>query len=299
MKAPYEQGMHLANKITNCAQVHEAIRSESHPCREVVSEQSLQIHALRQRPEPWFGNLHQAKVLFVSSNPSINTEGAEFGEIFPTYNWTPEESASFFVNRITDAHDSPVTFGHATEPNFLTRSHDGEYRNGLKNPKRPQSTWNMIHNRAKEILGREANPRINYALTEVVHCKSRGEAGVKKAAQFCSQQWMPEILESSPAKIIVILGSQARDSFAIPVLKARPDFGSYETYSFLSQDERLRRDIFKTSYAGRERLVIFNWHPNNRGFDKVLSKVYGEKGLEYFQTFLEGIPDVDGTSEVG
>ena len=168
--------LELAKQICDCPEVELAIGNPQHPCSEVVAEQTKLIELGifskhdRQRPEPWIGPILSAPLLFISSNPSISDEAGNVREDFPTYGWNPEMSADFFVNRFNnEINPMHATFNHPTEPNFLVRCLDGEYRSGMKQQKSPQSTWNSIYNRAQELLGPAANPNENYALTELVH----------------------------------------------------------------------------------------------------------------------------------
>jgi hypothetical protein len=196
----------LAGAIASCTSVHEAIANPNHPCSKVVREQSklIDVELKRQRPEPWMGGLAKADLLFVSSNPSINEDPYPLGEVFPTYEWSETDSADFFVNRCNpDSEKVKVTFGTDSQPNFLTLCYDGEYRSGVSNPKRPQPTWKNTHDRAVELLGADAHPHFNYAITEIVHCKSKDAIGVQEASSHCVQKWMNSIFE--------VISSQSRN----------------------------------------------------------------------------------------
>ncbi len=289
--------LRLAEEVCDCREVSNALSSSSHPCHEVVSVQGLTLEpATRQRPEPWFGNLQSAKVLFISSNPSINEDHGDQREEFPTYEWEPERAARFFVERITTRDDSPVTFDHAEEKNFLTRCLDGEYRSGVTQPKKPQPTWNNTHERALELLGPEADPRSNYAITEVVHCKSRMGRGVEASAAFCTDMWMTRILEASQANVVVLLGRHVRDKFALSRLGSAPDFGNGSSYSVMQPIDRCLRDTFVSDYGGRNRVYLFNWHPTAMKL-RTLSKVYGQGAVHALQRVAQGSVPVPVTSE--
>lgn len=64
------------------------------------------------------------------------------------------------------------------------------------------------------------NPGKDYALTEVVHCKSRKNEGVKQALKECSDRYLSRVLSHSDAKVIVCLGvlveQIVREKLAIP-----------------------------------------------------------------------------------
>lgn len=299
---PYDQGMNdkeLALNIGSCPEVQVALKNASHPCHKVVSEQNgiieLEIH--RQRPEPWIGSLATAKLLFLSSNPSISDDLGVTREDFPTYQWTNEQAADFFVNRFNpDVEPVHVTFNHEIEPDFLTRSLDGEYRNGIKNPKKSQPTWKQTHARAIELLGKEAHPHLNYAITEIVHCKSKDARGVEAASTLCIEKWLEKIFQTSPASIVVALGSKVRDYFLHPILSFDSEFGLHKGYSSLSQEIRSLRDIRLTDFGGSSKLIVFNWHPTAMEL-KPLNEVYGEKVTNWLSSIVLGVGTIPNSKE--
>jgi hypothetical protein len=78
----------------------------THPCQRVVGVQAgvpLEEHHL---PEPWSGHLASAPILFVSSNPSINTS-----EDYPQWGWTDAGIVDFFDNRFGGGRKAWVTDG--------------------------------------------------------------------------------------------------------------------------------------------------------------------------------------------
>ena len=288
----------LALAISSCTEVCTALREKDHPCYKVVHEQTklIEVEIKRQRPEPWMGALAKANLLFVSSNPSINEDPYPLGEVFPTYEWSESDSADFFTKRCDpEEKEVKVTFNKKGQPNFLTLCYDGEYRSGVSNPKRPQPTWKNTHDRAVELLGSVAHPHHNYAITEIVHCKSKDAKGVKEASSFCIEKWMGPIFITSPAKVVILLGSKVRDYYAKPVLGAPQNFGDSEKYAELSQKERALRDIFVETVGGINRVFVFNWHPVHAGL-RVFRKVYGDKLVDWLTATLEGkaeVPDKD------
>ena len=290
----------LAGAIASCASVHEALANPNHPCSKVVGEQSklIDVELKRQRPEPWMGGLAKADLLFVSSNPSINEDPYPLGEVFPTYEWSETDSADFFVNRCNpDSEKVKVTFGTDSQPNFLTLCYDGEYRSGVSNPKRPQPTWKNTHDRAVELIGADAHPHFNYAITEIVHCKSKDAIGVQEASSHCVRKWMNSIFEVSPAKVVILLGSKVRDFYARPILNAPSGFGEFQSYGELSQKERATRDIFVQTVGGQPRLFIFNWHPTFAGL-RIFRKVYGNDLVDWISSILAGEESIPTNQEL-
>jgi hypothetical protein len=89
--------------------------------------------------------METAPILFVGPNPSFNPN-----EPFPTRSTSDEEIEPFFT----------TGFDHSREASHY---------------------WTMLRSIAKDLLGRPPRPGYDYALTEVVLCKSTDERGVQKA----------------------------------------------------------------------------------------------------------------------
>jgi len=295
----------LAREIASCASVSEALLSTSHPCSKVVREQDklISVEIKRQRPEPWFGNLEQAKLLFVSSNPSINEDPYPLGEVFPTYEWSEDESANFFVNRCNQDKNPPyVTFKDSKHANFSTLCHDGEYRGKGGEKNQPVDTWLGIHMRAMEILGPDCHPHFDYALTEVVKCKSKSEMGVKSASAKCKDMWMSRVLNASTAQVIVVIGAKSRDNFAHKIEGIPSDFGTNpKTYAQLSTHARALRDIKISNFGGKARVYVYNWLPTSYIPEKKemlqLKRVYGERVVNWLSDVAHARTEVPKTNE--
>ena len=221
---------------------------------------------MRQRPEPWIGNLQNSKVLFVSSNPSISDDpDVSIRENFPTFGISDDDSANFFINRFDGTSGTPhATFNFGKLANFLFRSNDGKYRGKGNSFNKPIETWQGVYERAKEILGEACDPTENYALTEVVKCKSKKEEGVKEASTTCIEKWMGKVMDVSPAKLVVIIGAPARNNFAHKIADLGSDFGTDSRgYEQLGQRGRALRDIKISDFGGKRRIYVFNWHPTS------------------------------------
>jgi len=201
----------LALKIARCKDVATARADVSHSCHKLVNLQPNPDDY--QLPEPWFGNLEGAEVLFIASNPSINPTIGPLAEVYPRANWSDTDIVEWVVRRVDQTWDEvPVTFRRPPHKDFVVRCENGDYRNDGTKPFSPQPSWNGVHKRAIELLGSNAAPDRNYALTEVVHCKSKAAAGVHEALSYCGGRWMDEIVKSAQnVRMIVLLGSHARN----------------------------------------------------------------------------------------
>lgn len=141
-------------------------------------------------------------MVFLSSNPSISTvaDGQPPGtaEAYPVAGCSDDHIADYLGRR----------FDPAVLPRpFVRDNHylqlDGQYA------VRPTRFWVSINKRATEILGPGADPSRNYAMTEIVHCKSTGERGVTEAAPTCTGHYLDAIFRLTAAPVVVVVGKQA------------------------------------------------------------------------------------------
>ena len=199
--------------ITRCPELAKARAGVSPSCSKIARLQpSDEYHV----PEPWSGRIDTAPILFVSSNPSISES-----EHYPTPSWTDAHTVDFFQRRFDqNAGYSYIAF-------------------------RKVRFWTSVRPRAEEILNREAIPGEDFALTELVHCKSRGEQGVREALPACSEMWLAPVMKRSAASIVILLGSQARDAC-----------------TRLWQLDSRRSVHFDVPIAGQRRAIVVLPHPN-------------------------------------
>ena len=200
--------------ITRCPELKTARAIGAHPCSKIAR---VQPQAVYQVPEPWSGHIETAPILFLASNPSIDEN-----EIFPNASWGEEDTINYFQRRFDP------------DAGYVSRRAYNKVR-----------FWTGVRARAKEILQREAVPGKDFALTELVHCKSRQEQGVSEALSLCSKLWLPAIMEHSGARIIILLGAFARNACA-----------------HLWKLDSRQSVQFDVSIAGRSRAVVILPHPN-------------------------------------
>lgn len=185
----------LLLKIARCEDVNDYLQSTmdgNHPCKEICSVQPPKDHCF-QVPEPWRGDIENAPLLFVSSNPSL-----DFSDDSPTW----DQPDPYIVDYYHRGFPSPGF------PKI-------RLRNGQLSS-RPVSFWARVNSIAKTLYGASkvtVTPGKDFAITELVHCKSQSQTGVAKALSHCSKGYMCNILDLSGAKVIVALGAHARDYF--------------------------------------------------------------------------------------
>jgi hypothetical protein len=137
-----------------------------------------------QLPEPWNGHLDTAKLLFISSNPSV---GGKLPKDLQTAaskaHWTTWETSD---DAIVDRAENQFGERPMTEP-----------------------YWARIKDRAQELFEDEVRPRCHYAITEAVRCKSLAAKGVHQALPTCTRRYLLRTIELSGARVVVGVGAHA------------------------------------------------------------------------------------------
>jgi len=146
--------------------------------------------AERQVPEPWNGDLARAPILFVSSNPSISEV-----EDYPTDRWSDDAIVDFFEHR----------YGR-----WMAEGTKGLRKDGTRGKANP--FLSSSKKTAERLLERPPIPGIDYAVTEVMHCKSKKEQGVPAALGECTRRHLGRILHAAGAKVVVVLGGRANEA---------------------------------------------------------------------------------------
>ena len=250
--------MNLLEQITRCPIVKECFASpgSDHACSKIVQVQRQKSLENFQVPEPWSGHLEKAPIIFLSSNPSISES-----EEYPLGCWTEDQIADFFENR----------FGGGKKQ-WIKNGVHGLQKSTEEQPSHGKAThfWVEVRERAKELLERDVNPGEDYTLSELVHCKSLAEEGVKEALEECTKRYFEPIVRLSGARIIVVLGSKARE-----IVKGK--LGIPADIHLFGPEE-----VF-----GCKRLVVFMPHPSSFGH-RSFAKCLTEEELGALRNLLRG-----------
>lgn len=218
-------------RIARCPNVRLCLETDasSHPCSEIVHFQVAKFGVTSyedfQLPEPWTGEIDRAPILFIGSNPSIGFDKHSLG--------------SSTDHEVWDSHHHVFGGGlkdYTIEGKYTTNP-DGE-RN-LPHV----ATWAGVRKRAEELIpDRPVVPGIDYALTEVVHCKSLHEIGVNRALKTCTDLHFDSVMHVAVAPVLVALG-KARDRIR-------------QMYDIPNTPGIVEMEI-----GGRPRLIAFLGHP--------------------------------------
>ena len=160
---------------------------ESNPYLKIVTEQINETMPEMHLPEPWNGHLSKARVMVISSNPSLNSS-----EDFPTKKWMDDEIVNFFDNRFADNR-------------MLKSIYWTKIANCIK-------MCSIIPDSAKNLSTYEFLNKF-VVCTEIVHCKSEGEEGVVCACIHEEEKFLEKIISLFSGELIIILGSKAKRLF--------------------------------------------------------------------------------------
>lgn len=245
--------------IVRCPTLAGYLRGEAAgSCRSIIAVQSdasgdPAAEGQRQVPEPWTGHLGSSPLLFLASNPGISHV-----EVYPTGGRPDAEYIDFFTRRFDP--DRSWT----QEGNRYLRW-DGTYSNAVR-------YWSFVRNRATELLGCQVEPGRDYALAEVVHCKSPNEIGVAEARSHCAKEFLFDLLGLSGARLVVVHGVHAAAAVrALDGLVLGPVRADWP---------ELQRE------RGRDRFYLFQPHPNERGAEKVYSRALPSDLLSHLQSLF-------------
>ena len=246
----------LMQRIAACENL---VGARPHPaCACVAAVQDGRVAGQRQVPEPWRGSL-DAPILFVSSNPSL-----DFADDSPTlHQWNTDQArCEAYFERGFPSNGFP-----------RTRLHTGDLSPSWVR------FWASCRARAAELLDlprAQVKPGTHFALTELVHCKSRDETGVDKAAPECIRRhWLDDPSPGSPnrglstlhgAALVIALGKVAHDALHI-----RPG--------------KLHRD---RGHRGQDVLMIALPHPNARAVPKSVRLNYKEPAWQEVVRHMAG-----------
>ncbi|WP_157359163.1 hypothetical protein [Arthrobacter sp. Soil782] len=244
----------LALSVARCPEVPLAAEDPTHPCHKVVHSQD-QYEGPFQVPEAWAGKLETAKVVFLSSNPAISAGVPDapapykrLAEMYPTADWEDERVADFMLNRFDGQQEKWVN------EKLQHLKVDGESRG------RVEGYWSWVKQQTEALVGSDRPWYEHVAMTEIVHCKSGSEDGVKQAADHCSSMHMDRILTATPANLIIVVGIQARDR----LLRAYPEVALQ--FPRFGQDDKTTgrvdpsQSVIEMNLGGKPRTVCYLWH---------------------------------------
>lgn len=221
--------------------------SGENPCRAIINYQSPN-NSHWQIPEPWNGNIESAPILFLLSNPSYSDD-----EVYPDYPknipsakksltgecWEKSDIEDFFENRFKSSADVnqyverlkvlnrdgsrgklvrtwkilckyafALKYGNTAKFQSI-RSRDVK-KYGLIEVVENDNTYKIIDDNSSTYTVKAGE---DFALTEIVKCKSKDEEGVSSARKECSNRYLDRVLSLFKGETLCIAGFQAQKVF--------------------------------------------------------------------------------------
>jgi hypothetical protein len=248
--------MDLFSDITNCDNIKQVYNcTDGCICDEIIRYQKTSYNDF-QIPEPWTGNLDEADVLFISSlNP-----GYDKNENYPSYKWGQNEIMNFFENRFNNRR--------YTSKEFKPLDKTGE---NLKMP----HYWSEVQNILELITGTNQGLGYKrYAMTEIVHCKSKKWTCFKKSGRAiqkeCENKFLKRILDITNASVIICFGSEAKDYF-------------WSRFKNIYQENS---NFIETVWNDKKRIIVFLGQPGSSQPRMDIIKKELEKIKEYIPVKL-------------
>ena len=178
-----------------------------------------------QIPEPWNGDIENAPKLFVGLNPGFLDV-----ELYPKLGnqyWTLA-NGEFDTAKVEDffEHRFNSSYKYVQYPN-KTKIVPEDYKS-LKG----RTFWAYVKSIADKILNTSnSNPGVDFAITEIVHCKSKNIACIPaKCYEECLNKHFDNILSiAQNLKFKVIIGQPARERISKHFGIVSPD--KYQWYN--------------------------------------------------------------------
>lgn len=174
------------------------------PCHAMFKSQHVQDAARMQIPEPWIGDIENARLLFIGINPHLdhNEKYPRLSDPFwgDGTNWRRRRVEDFFEKRF----DPSLAYTRRdTEGRFQAMLNDGRWSKAVK-------YWGYLHRQAIIALeSTNVTPGVDYALMEGVCCKSGNQADIPDY-RCCCQYWQPILRLARNVERVVIVGGLPR-----------------------------------------------------------------------------------------
>lgn len=244
--------------------------AEFSPCSKVIDSQQAKNPGGFHIPEPWNGDISTSRILFLSINPGITPR-----ELYPRSGndywmdgrgWNTDRVEQFFEGRFdrTLPYVKYRDGGHA----FKIKMESDDPDKGVV------GFWPYVFKMANTLIP-GADPLKDFALTELVHCKSEDSSYVNNTCyKQCMDKYLQDIFSlAEKAEYVVFIGRPVRENI----------IGHYGFHSPVKQRWYRTRRL-----NGRELLVTFVDH-NNAFADESGFRAYGVLPVPQDRTTLEEI----------
>lgn len=195
--------------IINCGIHH---FSAPGPCSSVIHSQGGSITDFHV-PEPWNGNIDSARILFVSINPGYSPD-----ELFPrTGNPYWMSGSEFNTSKVEEYFEHRFDLNYLKYPmcpyvDYKKGGHAFKIRMENRPPKSVRGFWTYVFKMANTLIP-GADPVKDFAITELVHCKSRDTNFITDACiDQCMMKHFAKVLaQAKNVEYVVFIGRSVRE----------------------------------------------------------------------------------------
>ena len=188
-------------------------------CAKVLTSQSAVSKGDFHIPEPWNGDICSAKVLFVSLNPGFSR-----GELFPRFGYLYWRSGPIFNNSKVEAFFEGRFDLNQPYVTYKNGGHAFKIRMENYSLKSVRGFWTYVFNMARVLIP-NADPLRDFAITELVHCKSSKVSFIDPPCyELCMGRYLNKIFSiASNVQYVIFIGGSVRNhvcdyySFSSPV----------------------------------------------------------------------------------
>lgn len=253
-------GMDVDHDYSAQAGAHRAARAQA----EKLGPAKRRKKPDMQLPEPWSGDIERCRILFIGNHPPVDEWGkcptaGVWGKSSSSV-WGDDEVVDFFAKRFQKFARRDPAGGR-----WEIMDEAGAMRYcGYRSP-----TWELCYNGARVLLGGKVIPGVDYAVTDIAHCKTKRYNCMTTAKcmttayiESQSDRWLRRIIKAAEKlEYVWVYGEPAKKVV------------EYEY--FKGEDQEFYREIPASDGNGRELTFIF-WrdptefiHPGVSSFEGV------------------------------
>lgn len=226
--------------------------SDDNPCRAIIAYQNQKEFAQNhwQVPEPWNGKIETARVLFLLSNPACSSKEVypdypmhvpSFKKSLSGNGWKPSDIEAFFECRFNSKDNEgrgyvenlkvlttnggrdkrvrtwnalcryafAIIYGNKIKHGSILNK---DKKKGLVSELAVDNTYTITDKRG-DHTEYTIRPGVDFAITEIVKCKSKKEEGVSSAMAKCVGLYLDRVLSLFKGDTICVAGKMAKNVF--------------------------------------------------------------------------------------
>jgi hypothetical protein len=254
----------LLLEISNCRNFFD----DKTDCNKMI----MNAHTDMYLPVPWQGHIVPTRILFISSNPSPLKNGC-----LPLKDWPSLKISDFFECRFCQRREH-AKYGDWAEEGIRYRimpespvsfNSSVPYWRDIKKTAEVMLSLYLLGNKRDHVV-----PGCDYAITEIVHCYSKNQVGVRELKRTCSEKYFKRIIEL-PARdkvVFAVVGEHARE----------------HVNKLYDLDLKIG-DIVELNILRKQRLLVALPHPGyftDKGGKKGIEYILKPEDLKRIQEFL-------------